>query len=143
MAFYDIGRVPIAGPQTRNDRWRDINLARWRPVWLLGFAPVLLSGDCAASRTRVAACVIIHTVIRSFTDRATEDESAVSALNGAHYSKGNHDSFPPAISLNLQNAFANRICSGVLQSATNSRGLATTTARHLARDVATFSRFGL
>lgn len=42
-----------------------------------------------------------------------------------------------------QNAFASWTCRGVLQSASNSRGLPTNTQAHLARELATFSRLRL
>src|ERR1700742_928335 len=46
-----------------------------------------------------------------------------------------------ANSMYLQKAFASCICFGVRHSASNNRGDATITQRHLARDVATLSRF--
>ena len=47
------------------------------------------------------------------------------------------------ISLNRQNAFAIRICFGDLHYGANNAAVPTTTAKHIARDVATLSRFAL
>src|SRR4051812_46271386 len=46
----------------------------------------------------------------------------------------------PASSTNRQRAYASRICSIERQPISSSRGDATTYARHLARDTATFNR---
>ncbi len=48
-----------------------------------------------------------------------------------------------AISRYRQNAFASSIWRGVLHSTSNSAGLATSTVKHCARDVATLSRLAL
>ena len=48
-----------------------------------------------------------------------------------------------ANSLKRHNALASRICLGVRHSGSNNASDATTIAAHLARDVATFSRFRL
>ena len=47
---------------------------------------------------------------------------------------------PSACSTKRQSAFASRICSTVRQGMSSSFGLATRIARHLAREIATFSR---
>ena len=48
-----------------------------------------------------------------------------------------------AISKYLQNAFASLMCRGVLHCTWNKAGLATITATHCAREIATFNRFKL
>ncbi len=47
----------------------------------------------------------------------------------------------PAISTNKQSAFNNRICSALRHRTSNSAGQQTSTAKHRARETATFSRF--
>jgi len=51
-----------------------------------------------------------------------------------------HIAFPP-ISTNKQSAFSNRICSALRHRISNSAGQQTSTAKHRARETATFSRF--